>query len=51
MPKVGAIAKLKKSAQYDVDSYKREKQPMRTLANRRARHRLRQALSREQSRT
>jgi hypothetical protein len=38
MPKVSAAVKVRKNAQYDSSTYKHEKQPMRTLANRRARH-------------
>jgi hypothetical protein len=41
MPKIAAAVKLKKNAQYDHSTCKREKQPMRTLANRRARHQAR----------
>jgi hypothetical protein len=46
MPKIGATVKANKAAQYEVDSYKREKQPMRTLANRRARHQAKRELVR-----
>jgi hypothetical protein len=37
MPKPSGQTKARKAAQYDLDSRKREKQPMRTLANRRLR--------------
>jgi hypothetical protein len=37
MPKPSGQTKARKAAQYDLDSRKLEKQPMRTLANRRLR--------------
>jgi hypothetical protein len=46
MPKIGAAVKVRKNAQYDTSTYKREKQPMRTLANRRARHQAKRELVR-----